>query len=127
MSDESDREIQNLGSLLLMVYMQFRTVCGLLPIPITLPDFEDDVLRGQEMTESVAQVTRLIEDEPADEFIQSGIWIAAVHWVSASHLFARYSAQPDEVVALGVRSNAVLAHDTLHAVEDLLLVEREDE
>lgn len=127
MSDESEREIQNLGSMLLMIYMQLRTVCGLLPIPITLPDFEDDVLRGQEMTASVAQVINLIEDEPVDEFIQSGIWVAAVHWVSASHLFARYTVHNDEAVALGVRSNAILAHDTLHAVEDLLLVERDDE
>ncbi|MFJ6730011.1 hypothetical protein ACIQPQ_34440 [Streptomyces sp. NPDC091281] len=121
MSDEFERETQNLGVTLLAVYALLRRVCTLLPIPITLPDFEDGVLHGQEMTDAAARVVELVEDEPLDEELQAGVWGAALHWLGAAHLFTRYTVTHEKVVALEIRLIIVTAHDALHEVEDALL------
>jgi hypothetical protein len=127
MSDESERETQLLGNMLLAVYTLLHRVCGLLPIPIQLPDFDGNTLRGSEMNEAVTRLVEVINDEPVDELVQSGIWGAGLHWLSASHLFSRYMDTGEAIVALEIRLNIVTAHDGLHAVEDLLLGEDPDD
>ncbi|MGP4085475.1 hypothetical protein [Streptomyces sp. KR55] len=126
MSDESERETQYLGNALLAVYALLHRVCLLLPIPIQLPEFEGDTLRGTEMNEAVARVVKVIEDEPVHEFIQSGIWTSSLHWLSASHLFSRYLETGEDILSLEIRLQIAIAHDGLHAVEDLLLAEDPD-
>ncbi|MFE6362958.1 hypothetical protein ACFVP3_23540 [Streptomyces sp. NPDC057806] len=126
MSDESERETQLLGNMLLAVYTLLHRVCGLLPIPITLPDFDGDTLQGAEMNEAVTRVVEVIADEPVDELIQAGLWGAGLHWLSASHLLSRYMETGEDIVALEIRINIVTAHDGLHAVEDLLLQDDPD-
>ncbi|QIJ62566.1 hypothetical protein [Streptomyces sp. JB150] len=127
MSDEFERETQLLGNMLLAVYTLLHRVCGLLPIPIQLPDFDGNTLRGTEMNEAVTRLVEVINDEPVDELVQSGIWGAGLHWLSASHLFSRYMDTREGIVALEIRLNIVTAHDGLHAVEDLLLGEDPDD
>jgi hypothetical protein len=127
MSDEPERETQQLGVALLAVYTLLMRVCGLLPIPIGLPDFEGDTLHGEEMNEAVKRVVNVIGDEPIDEILQAGVWGSALHWLAASHLFSRYMGTEDGIVALEVRMNIVLAHDGLHEVEAVLLEGRSDE
>ncbi|WP_432169076.1 hypothetical protein [Streptomyces sp. 1222.5] len=121
MSDESERETQVLGNMILAVYHLLSRVCGLLPIPIQLPDFDGDTLHGTEMNEAVTRVVDVVADEPVDEIILAGIWGASLHWLSASHLFSLYLEKNEEILAMEVRLNLVTAHDGLHAVEDVLL------
>lgn len=124
MSDAFERETQVLGTMLITVYELLGRICEHLPIPIQLPGIDEDTFQGREMNEAAARVVEVIADEPVNELIQSGVWGAALHWLSGSHLFTRYLETREDVVALEVRLNLVTAHDGLHAVEDLL--SRED-
>jgi hypothetical protein len=116
MSDESEREIQTLGIALLTVYTLISRVCELLPIPITLPDFDGDVLHGPEMISAVTRVTELVEDEPISEDLQAGLWGGCLHWLSAAHLFSRFMQTGEHVVSLEIRINLVTGADALHIV-----------
>ncbi|MFI5973533.1 hypothetical protein [Streptomyces sp. NPDC051452] len=127
MSDEFERETQMLGNTIVAVYLLLRRVCQLLPVPVQLPDFTGDTLNGEEMNEAVTRLVEVVTDEPVHELIQSGIWGAGLHWLSASHLFTRYMEKPERIVALEIRLNIVTAHDGLHAVEDALLGDDPDE
>jgi hypothetical protein len=121
MSDEFERETQNLGNAILTVYTLIIRVCGLLPIPISLPDFEGDTLHGQEMISAVTRVvTDLIEDEPIDELLQAGLWGGCLHWLSAAHLFSRYIETHERIVALEIEINLVTGADALTTVEEVL-------
>ncbi|MFB7596906.1 hypothetical protein [Streptomyces sp. NPDC056160] len=126
MSDESEREIQNLGIAILGIYTLISRVCGFLPIPITLPDFEADTLRSGEMIAAVVRITELIEDEPISEDLQAGIWGGCLHWLSAAHLFSRYMETAEHVVSLEIRVNLVTAGETLHSVAHELIDTQED-
>lgn len=126
MSDESDREIQLLGTMILAVYALLRRVCALLPIPIQLPDDGDGVLHAAEMVDAVARIVEVIADEPVDELLQAGVWGGSLHWLSAAHLFSRYLETGESMVALEARINIMTAHDGLHVVEDLLLADDPD-
>lgn len=126
MADEFERESQAMGLVLYTVYTLIAEVCGLLPIPITLPDFEDDTLRSTTMIEAVTRITEVIEDEPISEGIMAGLWGGCLHWLSAAHLLSLYTETGKPVVAMEIRLNTVTAHDTLHAVEHALLEEREE-
>lgn len=116
MSDEFERETQELGNAILAVYLLITRVCGLLPIPISLPDFEEDVLTGERMMEGVARLIDLIEDEPISEETQAGIWGSCIHWHSAAHLYQRWMEHHEHLVATEIRLNLVTAGDVLHAV-----------
>ncbi|GAB2714570.1 hypothetical protein [Streptomyces bullii] len=126
MSDESEREIQDLGRSIIGIYTLITRVCGLLPLPIRLPDFVDDVIHGAEMIEGVARVVDLIEDEPIDEDLQAGIWGGCLHWLSAAHLYGRYLELQEHLVSLEIRINLVTAGEALHIVAHELLDSQED-
>ncbi|MFD4258218.1 hypothetical protein ACFWR9_11455 [Streptomyces sp. NPDC058534] len=121
MSDEFERETQNLGNALLGIYILITRVCGFLPIPISLPTFEEDVLHGEQMIEGVTRVIDLIEDEPIDEDLQAGIWGGCLHWLSAAHLYNRWMEHHEHLVSLEIRINLVTGADALHAVAHELI------
>ncbi|MEU3899757.1 hypothetical protein [Streptomyces sp. NPDC045251] len=116
MSDEFERETQNLGNALLGIYTLIMRMCGFLPIPISLPYFEKDTLHGEQMIAGVSRVIELIEDEPIDEDLQAGIWGGCLHWLSAAHLYNRWMEHHEHLVSLEIRINLVTAGETLHTV-----------
>jgi hypothetical protein len=126
MSDESERETQNLGIAILGIYTLITRVCGFLPIPITLPDFADNTLHGQEMIQAVTKVTEVIEDEPISEDLQAGIWGGCLHWLSAAHLFSRYMETGEHIVSLEIRINLVTGGEALGAAARELIRSREE-
>ncbi|MGW6292471.1 hypothetical protein [Streptomyces sp. NPDC055058] len=126
MSDEHEREVQDLGNALLGIYTLIIRVCGFLPIPITLPEFRDNVLHGSEMIEGVTRIVDLIEDEPINENLQAGIWGACLHWIAAAHLYERYLATKERIVSLEIRINLVTGGDALHAVAHELIDSQEE-
>lgn len=121
MSDEFERETQNLGNALLGIYILITRVCGLLPIPISLPDFEEDVLHSERMIEGVTRIIDLIEDEPIDEDLQAGVWGGCLHWLSAAHLYSRWMEHHEHLVSLEIRINLVTGADALHTVAHELI------
>lgn len=126
MSDERERETQELGNAILTIYTLITRVCGLLPIPISLPDFEEDHLDGAQMIEAVTRITDLVEDEPISEDLQAGIWGGCLHWLSAAHLFTRYMDTGERIVAMEIRLNLVTGGEVLHAVAHTL-IDQQDE
>lgn len=126
MSDEHERETQELGNAILGIYTLITRVCGLLPIPISLPDFEENHLDGAEMIEAVTRITDLVEDEPIGEDLQAGIWGGCLHWLSAAHLFTRYMETGERIVAMEIRLNLVTGGDVLHTVAHML-IDQQDE
>ncbi|MGV4984534.1 hypothetical protein ACVB8X_14020 [Streptomyces sp. NRAIS4] len=126
MSDEFERQVRELGNIILTVYGMVIEVCGLLPIPISLPDFEGDTLRGDEMIAAVTRVTDLIEDEPIDELIQAGIWGGCLHWLSAAHLFSRYMETGEDIVSQEIKINLATGGEALHTVVHMLIDSQEE-
>lgn len=126
MSDEFERQTRELGNIILAVYAMVIEVCGLLPIPIGLPDFEGDTLHGEEMISAVTRVTDLIEDEPIDELLQAGIWGGCLHWLSAAHLFTRYMETGEGIVAQEIKINLATGGEALHTVAHMLIDSQEE-
>ncbi|MGW1796894.1 hypothetical protein ACWCQN_13000 [Streptomyces sp. NPDC001984] len=125
MSDDRERKTQELGVALYGIYTLISRVCGLLPIPIKLPTFEDDVLHGQEMIKAVTRVIDLIEDEPMDELLQAGIWGGSLHWLSAAHLYSRFIETGEHVVGLEITINLVTAGDAIIEVARVVTEDQE--
>ncbi|WDO09939.1 hypothetical protein ME763_32130 [Streptomyces murinus] len=126
MSDEFEQETQELGNAILMVYVLITRVCGLLPIPISLPFEGADTLHGEDMIAAVIRAANLIEDEPIDELIQAGIWGGCLHWLSAAHLFIRYMEASEYIVGQEVRINLATSGEVLHTVAHQLMDSSEE-
>jgi hypothetical protein len=97
MSDEKDNLAQELGQSVTRMYLFLRKVCGLLPIPIVLPD--QPGMDSKEMNQAVARLARIIEDQPVDEEVQAYIYGAAINWLSASKVFSLFLGSRDDDTA----------------------------
>ncbi|MFY3807656.1 hypothetical protein, partial [Escherichia coli] len=110
MSDEPDRQIENLDRALNSIYDLLASICSRLPIPITLP--RGPVTDGNAIP-AVKRMIEIIDDQPLTHQLALGIWTGALHWLSAAHLLNALHIEWDHSLNLAAQLNLTTGGETL--------------
>lgn len=92
------------------------SVLALLPIPIELPSNAD----LEDLQQAIAEIPRMLEDQPMEPVIRASIGIACADWLTTGDMVARFEDDPRgwRFALTLTRQNRV--HEHLERAEQLL-------
>ncbi|MFF2522255.1 hypothetical protein [Streptomyces liangshanensis] len=111
MSDSDDRSVNELYTGLGAVYAMLITICGNLPIPVSLPT---GIVTGDEAADAVRRVTELLTEIPLPDEQLSMLSAGATMWLCATDMLGLiHGGEFEKYRALGGTAMLVMAQEAL--------------
>ncbi|MGI3199643.1 hypothetical protein ACRJ4W_15430 [Streptomyces sp. GLT-R25] len=120
MADHEDEMMSVLAHTISLVYSILVDVCGMLPVPIGLPD--DRHIPVTDAVPAVKRVAELAKDQPMGETQEAQLLVGCLHLLAAIDLYALCAARYDEARADGAGLNLAHAEDALKRLSTWLAI-----
>lgn len=124
MADRNDEVLGHLAYTISMVYTLLVDVCGMLPVPIGLPN--DRHIPAGNAVPAIQRVTEVAPDQPMGELQAAQLHTGCIHLLAAIDLYALCATRYEDTRAEGVAANLLYAEEALSNLEVWLAINQAD-